>query len=195
MSTGTATKSAPELLAELNTKVDQAVAEMAAHRQAAEKALAGVRAQQAKVVARQDVCDAKLKEQTKKVAGALNGLGRKVDEATKSIDLQGQAEQAASLMDESYAKAEVLADRHEKILSNIGLVLGYTGQWMFFAAVLVWGLGFLVWSLVRGWSMLVAESSGTWDMVQGFAGWAVFTAAVLAGLFFGGRWLYSKWQQ
>ena len=31
--------------------------------------------------------------------------------------------------------------------------------------------------------------------VLGFGGWAVFTATVLAGLFFGGKWLYSKWKQ
>ncbi|WP_286697062.1 hypothetical protein [Dermacoccus sp. UBA1591] len=168
---------------------------MKAQRAATDTALAALKAEQAKVVARQGEYDANLEDVTKKVAGALNGLGRKIDGATKSIDLTGHAEQAAARMDETYAKGDALAERHEKILSNIGLVVGYTGQWMLFAAVLVWGVGFLVWSLVRGWSMLVAESSGTWDKVQGFAGWAVFTAAVLAGLFFGGKWLYGKWRK
>jgi len=193
MSAGTATKSAPELLAELNSKVDKALVEMKAQRLANGKAVAAIEQQVRSVVAKQAAYDSTLEDLTKRVDAALNMLGRKVSEATKSIDLEGQAKQAASRMDVAYAKGEAMAERHEKILNNIGLVVGYVGQWMLFAAVLVWGLGFLVWSLVRGWSMLVAESSGAWDKVQGFAAWAVFTAAVLSGLFFGGKWLYAKW--
>lgn len=192
--TATTEMSPAELLAVLRDETKQLLEQVKAERAANDKALAEMKAQVSKLATRQNEYDAKLEEQTKKALGAINALGRKVVESTQQIDLEAQAEKVAGRMDAAYAKGEAMAERHEKILNNIGLVVGYVGQWMLFAAVLVWGVGFLVWSLVRGWSMLVAESSGAWDKVLGFSGWAVFTCAVVAGLFFGGRWLYGRWR-
>ena len=191
----TGTMSPAELMAGLRDDTKALLTEVKAERAAAGKALAEMKATVAKVVQRQTTYEKELDERFTKTGRQIGGLQKIVRESTETLDLEGDGERVAARIEEVYSRGEAMADRREKILNNSGLVLGYSGQWMLFAAVLVWGIGFLVWSLVRGWSMLVAESSGTWGRVLGFGGWAVFTATVLAGLFLGGKWLYSKWKQ